>query len=128
MLHAKSILLLIVGGSLGTIVRYLVYLLADRYLNHILPWGTLIVNLTGSLLIGIFWGAMENTNVPPALRLFLFIGILGSFTTFSTFAFDSMNLIHSGAYKTMIVNLLLNNLGGILLCMGGYYLFSVMPK
>lgn len=128
MLHIKAILLLIAGGSLGTILRYVVYLLADKYLNHLLPWGTLIVNLSGSLLIGIAWGALEKTNVPPAVRLFFFIGILGSYTTFSTFAFDSMNLAHSGAYKTMIVNILLNNIGGIMLCMGGFYLIRAILR
>lgn len=128
MFHGKVLILLIAGGSLGTLLRYLIYLTADKYLNHLLPWGTLIVNLTGSLIIGFAWGLMEKTHVPPSVRLFLFIGILGSFTTFSTFAFDNMSLAQSGAYKMMVLNILLNNLGGIMLCIGAFHLAKHILK
>ncbi|MBS4058373.1 MAG: fluoride efflux transporter CrcB [Bacteroidetes bacterium] len=117
----KVFLLLIAGGSSGTLLRYLVYQTADRYLNNSFPWGTLTVNVVGSLLIGVLWSLMDKTNVPPATRLFLFIGFLGSFTTFSSFAFDSLNLVHQGAFKLAMLNILLNNVLGIGFCFAGYY-------
>lgn len=121
----SQILMLIVGGSTGTILRYLVYLFADRKLNHNLPWGTLIVNLVGSFAIGVLWSTFERSAIPPALRVFLFIGVLGSFTTFSTFAFESFAYLHQGQFKLLMYNLLANNLGGLLLCSAGYYLAKI---
>lgn len=121
-----KILLLSLGGTTGTLLRYFVYQFADRYLNKVLPWGTLLVNLTGSFAIGFIWGLLEKTGLPPAFRLFVFIGILGSFTTFSTFAFDSYNLLHQGAYKLLLLNLTLQNIGGLTLCVFGIYLAKII--
>jgi CrcB protein len=109
------------GGSLGTILRYLIYQFADKYLNQHLPWGTLLVNLFGSFIIGFVWGLLEKTAVSPAVRLLLIIGILGSFTTFSSFVYDSFYLLNQGQFKMMLVNILLNNVLGLLLCGLGYY-------
>jgi len=125
MINFHHLLLLVSGGAIGTIARYLIFVMADRHFGKGFPYGTLIVNLLGSFLIGLIWGLFTKVNVPPAVRLFIFIGILGSFTTFSTFAFDNMNLIHEGAFKMLIINILLNNLLGIGLCITGYYLIRL---
>ncbi|MBU1369365.1 MAG: CrcB family protein [Bacteroidetes bacterium] len=122
----NQLILLAAGGSIGTILRFFVYQLADKFLNKHLPWGTLLVNLAGSLAIGFLWGFLDRSAVTPAIRLFLFIGILGSFTTFSTFAFDSFYLMHQGEFKLLIFNLLLNNVLGILFCGGAYYLVKFL--
>lgn len=126
MLSLHHLFLLILGGAIGTIARYLVFVLIDKQIGHAFPWGTLIVNLTGSFVIGLLWGLFEKINITPAMRLFIFIGILGSFTTFSTFAFDNFNLIHQGAVKMMLLNVLLNNVGGIGLCFAGFYLIKLV--
>lgn len=126
MKHIHQILLLALGGTLGAIARFYVYLFADKYLNQTLPWGTLIVNLIGSLLIGVFWALFEKASIPLAVRLFVFIGILGSFTTFSTFAFDNFGLLHQGLFKVMFINILLNNIGGLFLCVTGVYLTRLL--
>jgi CrcB protein len=118
----SQLLLLAAGGSIGTILRFLVYQLADKYLNKHLPWGTLLVNLFGSLAIGLLWGYLDRSAVSPAVRLFIFVGLLGSFTTFSAFAYDSFYLLNQQAFKLFFINLMLNNVLGILLCGGGYYL------
>lgn len=120
----SQLLLLAAGGSIGTILRFFVYQTADKYLNKHLPWGTLLVNLFGSLAIGILWGYLDKSSVSPAIRLFIFMGLLGSFTTFSTFAYDSFYLLNQQAFKLFFINLLLNNILGILLCGGGYYLMK----
>lgn len=126
MFSVQHFLLLISGGALGTILRYLIFIFADKKFGHGFPYATLIVNLIGSFAIGFLWALFEKTAVSPALRLFVFIGILGSFTTFSTFAFDNMNLIHQNAFTQMLINVLLNNFGGILLCFGGHFLAKSM--
>lgn len=114
-----KILLLAAGGASGTLLRYFVYVFADKHLNNAMPWGTLFVNLTGSLAIGLLWGFFDRGGVPPAMRLFVFIGLLGSFTTFSTFAFDSVQLLNKAGAASLLLNVLLNNLGGLLLCYAG---------
>lgn len=114
-----KILLLASGGASGTLLRYFVYVFADKHLNNAMPWGTLFVNLTGSLAIGLLWGFFDRGGVPPAMRLFVFIGLLGSFTTFSTFAFDSVQLLNKAGAASLLLNVLLNNLGGLLLCYAG---------
>lgn len=117
-----QLVLLSIGGATGTLLRFAVYQWADQTLNKVLPWGTLIVNLTGSFVIGLVWGLFEKTGVPLAYRLFVFIGLLGSFTTFSTFAFDSYNLLHQNELRMLALNLLLQNAGGIVLCFTGIHL------
>ncbi|MDP2236299.1 MAG: fluoride efflux transporter CrcB [Bacteroidales bacterium] len=126
MLSFHHLFLLIIGGAAGTTARYLVYIFIDKQIGHAFPWGTLIVNLTGSFMIGLLWGLFEKINITPSMRLFIFIGILGSFTTFSTFAFDNFNLIHQGAVKMMLLSVLLNNVGGIGLCFIGFYLTRIV--
>ncbi len=126
MVNFNSILLLIVGGATGTLLRFGIYRLADSYMNRDFPWGTLIVNLIGSFLIGVMWSYFDRVTLTPAARLFLFVGIFGSFTTFSTFAFDSLGLFQEGAFKTMMVSILLNNVGGIGLCFAGYYGYKLI--
>jgi CrcB protein len=117
----SQLILLAAGGSLGTVLRYLTYQFADKYLNQHLPWGTLLVNLIGSFIIGLVWGVMEKSALAPAWRFFLIIGVLGSFTTFSAFVYDSFYLFNQGQFKMLLINLLLNNGLGLLLCGLGFY-------
>ncbi|MBK9290192.1 MAG: CrcB family protein [Bacteroidetes bacterium] len=119
---ALGLWLIIVGGAIGTTARFGVFLLADRWFSRSFPAGTLIVNLIGSFLIGLLWGYMERFSAPPAMRLFLLVGILGSFTTFSTFAFDSVNMLHQYGWGMFLLNLMANNAGGLLLCLFGLHL------
>ena len=83
-----NILSVAFGGGLGAVLRYLIFFYFERFHKSIFPWPTLIVNLLGALLIGLLWGYFDKIYVSPGFRMFIFIGILGSFTTFSTFAFD----------------------------------------
>lgn len=114
-----QILLLAVGGATGTLLRYGVYQIADKHFNQSLPWGTLLVNLSGSFAIGFLWGMFERVGVPHGFRLFVFVGLLGSFTTFSAFAFDSIQLLNRAGAAHLLLNVTLNNVGGLLLCFAG---------
>jgi len=110
------------GGSIGAVLRFLIYEAIETKYHSDFPWATLTVNLLGSLIIGFLWGYFARTYVSPGMRLLIFVGILGSFTTFSTFAFDNFSLIKSGDYIYMTVYFLATNFFGISLAIGGYLL------
>ncbi|MBN2519733.1 MAG: fluoride efflux transporter CrcB [Bacteroidales bacterium] len=90
----KSIFIAGVGGFIGTALRFLV----SRYIQFsyisVFPWGTFIVNIIGSFLIGIFFGISEKGNfMSPHWRIFLTVGLCGGFTTFSTLSNDAFMLL-----------------------------------
>lgn len=91
-------------------------------LNSVFPWGTIIVNLSGSFAIGLLWGFVEIQNISSNMRNFVFIGVLGGFTTFSTYALESLNLIRDGEIKLAMTNLLISNVCGLLLVFAGFLL------
>ena len=94
------------GGFLGSVLRYLVGGWVHRGLNSPwFPYGTLVVNLTGCLLIGLLAGLTESHQViNPEGRLFLFIGLLGGFTTFSTFAYETSTFLEDGQIVAASLN------------------------
>ncbi|HEB99703.1 MAG TPA: fluoride efflux transporter CrcB [Thiotrichales bacterium] len=102
------------GGAAGALLRYwvsnAVYTLAGRAF----PYGTLAVNVLGSLAMGfLFVLLVERLESGPAVRAFLLIGLLGAFTTFSTFSIETLNLIQAGEAMKAVLNMLLS----VLLCM-----------
>ena len=115
----SRILLVAAGGAIGSVLRYVFSGLGSRWGNGIFPWGTMLVNLVGSFLIGIAWGMLGREDIPPQTRLFLFIGVFGGFTTFSTFTFESFNLLKDGNIKLALANILLMNIGGIICVLAG---------
>lgn len=103
------------GGFIGATSRYSFYLLEKRFLPH-LPLTTLIVNLLGCFLAGILWGLIQRKMlIHPDLKLFLMVGFLGSFTTFSTFSLETMTLIRSGDLMMAFVNMGMQLFLGLLL-------------
>jgi CrcB protein len=99
------------GGFLGANARYLVSTWVARHLDPTLPWGTLAVNTTGSLVIGAFlvW-TTERIITSPDLRLLVAVGFCGAYTTFSSYAFETMALFEQGHWADAAVNILLNNI------------------
>ncbi|MCP1846577.1 MULTISPECIES: fluoride efflux transporter CrcB [Bradyrhizobium] len=86
-----------IGGSLGSVARYLVAIGAGRLVGTDFPWGTLVINIVGSFLIGAFAEAFAlSWNASQAMRVFLTVGICGGFTTFSTFSLDAIVLMQRG--------------------------------
>ncbi len=114
------------GGSIGAVFRYLIFVLFEKTTTTTFPWPTLVINITGAFVIGFLWGWFDRFYVSPGIRMLIFIGILGSFTTFSTFAFDVFSLVHDGQIKNVIFYILGTNVLGIGLAFAGFYLARLM--
>ena len=105
----KTILLIAVGGSIGAVLRYGAAVGVTSLFGRGFPYGTLFVNVSGSLLIGVLSILMvERFNIGPEWRAGLLVGVLGSFTTFSTFSLETLNLLEQGELLSAGINVLLS--------------------
>lgn len=95
------------GAVLGANARYALSLWAAERWGATFPYGTLIINLTGSLILGVFLTfATERALVDPRYRLLIAVGFCGSYTTFSTYTYESLNLMLNGSWGAGLINLL----------------------
>ncbi|GHT00349.1 hypothetical protein FACS1894139_02840 [Planctomycetales bacterium] len=122
------LLLIALGGALGSVARFLVTRAVNSYLVPTLPLGTLVVNVAGSFVIGLWCGRFENFTAPPTWRLFVTVGFLGGFTTFSTYALETVQLLLTGDGKTAAINLLAQNLLGLAAAVGGIFLGRALSE
>jgi CrcB protein len=104
-LPVVGVLLIGAGGFAGAVARYLVDAqISQRFASF--PWGTLVVNVSGSFLVGVLFALItERAALPAALRGPLMIGFLGAYTTFSTLALESWRMIEDGAWLLAVLNL-----------------------
>lgn len=117
MLH---LLLVAFGGATGSVLRYLVGIWSLRQFGPAFPWGTLIVNVIGSLLIGLLAEFVaRRLNASAEVRLLLVTGFLGGFTTFSAFSLDALVLMERGATTTAAVYVLASVAVSLAAVMGG---------
>jgi len=117
--HVK-VMLVLIGGGIGAICRYGVNLLAVKLWGSGFPYGTLVVNLVGCTLIGIAFGLIDrSTWMSPSIRLFFITGFLGALTTFSSFAIETINAASAGSYRLAAMNILANNVMGLVLVVVG---------
>jgi CrcB protein len=116
-------ILIAFGGSLGSLARY--YLSNSLLKNFIffdVPVAILAVNILGSFVFGIIMGIIENNLISENIKNFLLFGFLAAFTTFSTFAWEAITLIHSEMYIKLIVYCLLSVSLSVIFCLIGYHL------
>lgn len=110
----KTLLIIGLGGGLGSMARYLVQFAAAKSLLGAFPFGTFIVNIAGSLLIGIVFGLSDRvTGISPEWRIFLATGFCGGFTTFSTFSYENLALLRDGNYLYFMLYSLLSLVLGL---------------
>ncbi len=93
-----------IGGSIGALLRYFISSGVYGIISHDFPWGTLVVNLIGSFLIGLFWQLFDTYPISPQMRAMLFTGGLGAFTTFSTYSLETVILLQDGQFKLGLMN------------------------
>lgn len=114
------------GAALGANARYIVGLWAAGRFGAGFPYGTFIVNVTGSLLLGFVVAlATERLTLSPQTRLLITVGFFGSFTTFSSYAVESLALIRDGGPWSALLNILGNNLLALIAALIGAYLGRV---
>jgi CrcB protein len=112
------------GGFIGAVSRYLLSLFTQsQFPGSSFPYGTAVVNLLGCLLIGLMAGFFELKSwAHPEIRLFIFVGILGGFTTFSTFSHESFLLFENGKLLLSLLNLGIQVIFGLVFVWMGYQL------
>ena len=120
----KLYLLVALFGAAGSVLRYSLYLITPRFFYLNFPVSTVLVNLLGSFFIGVCISLFDKGIVTENIRIYIAIGLLGGFTTFSTFSMDLFNLLNKSLYVEMISYLVLSVFGGVLLFFAGYKITS----
>jgi CrcB protein len=116
------------GAGFGALARYILAGVVEFHINSLFPYGTLVVNIVGSFFIGFLWSVFRVISITPEIRSLIFVGILGGFTTFSSFMFESMNLLKDGEYIYGIANVLLANIIGLTAVFFGFKLGDLIVK
>jgi CrcB protein len=114
----QQILMVALGGACGALLRYGLAGLTHRYLDASFPWGTLVVNLVGCFAIGFLWALYERAPV-ARLHPLVFTGVLGAFTTFSTFGLETFHLLRDGEVTRGLANVAASTAGGLALVFAG---------
>ena len=110
-----KLLFLGLAGAAGTLARFGVMEGVKRLSDSVMPWGTWAANIFGCFLFGLVWVLAEERGlVSPDFRFYALVGFMGAFTTFSTFAFESVDLYRAGEVMACLVNIAGQNLTGIM--------------
>lgn len=113
---------LVIGGAIGTVLRYLLAGFVYKVFGTTFPYGTLVVNLLGCMILGMLASLAEDKFILGSnLRVFLIIGFCGAFTTFSTFIFETNSLIRDGETLRAFMNVMISVSAGFVLYRIGIY-------
>jgi len=117
----EKIAYIAIAGAAGTLTRYGVGSLFQRDGFSGMPWGVFTANMAGSLLFGLIWAMSEERGwISENARLVALVGFMGAFTTFSTFAFDNVQLARASEWGWFAANLVLTNVGGLAFIYAGF--------
>ncbi len=108
-----TLLLVALGSALGAPARYLLDRLIQGRRDRVLPWGTLAINVTGSFLLGLMFGLASQSGMDSRILAAAGTGFLGSYTTFSTFTWETVRLIEDRAYLAALSNVALSLVAGL---------------
>ena len=110
----NNYLAIALGGAIGSMGRYWITVSMVRYPPHWLPLGTVSVNVLGSFIIGLVWAYLQQRNESEIIRLFVAVGVLGGFTTFSTFSLETVYFLSESEWGKALANITMNLLGCLL--------------
>ena len=116
----KGILLVAIGGAIGSVMRYLVAVLMKNFNLGEFPWHTFTVNMIGCFLIGLIFSWSLQSASFENIRLFVMVGILGGFTTYSSFGLESFDLFKQGKIMTASAYIIGTNIVGLIAVYFGY--------
>lgn len=115
------------AGLLGTLLRYWLSGLVARRFGETFPWGTMVVNLIGCFVIGaVFNLGEERFLISPNARTVIMIGLLGGFTTFSSYGLQTFTLLRDGEFGLATLNIAVSNVAGLLMVWAGYVLSKAL--
>jgi CrcB protein len=120
----NTLLLVGAGGAVGSVLRYAMTVGIQRVAGSNFPWGTVIVNVLGSFAIGLLYVWLVERGENAALRALLMVGLLGGFTTFSSFSLETVTLMMQASYGRAALNVLLS----VGLCVGGTMLGIALAR
>jgi CrcB protein len=122
-LAGNQFVLLAIAGAVGTLARYWLGGVVQRLCGAGFPWGTVVINITGCLLFGLIWTLAEDRLlISPQTRVVALTGFMGAFTTFSTFAFETAQLLSGAEWLRALGNVALQNVVGVVAVMLGFAL------
>lgn len=101
----RTLLLIALGGAVGAVLRAVLATVPQRFLPGGFPHGTLLVNLLGSFAIGVLWQLSQHAAIDKTAQAVLITGLLGAFTTFSTFSLDNLMLLQQGETSQALLNI-----------------------
>jgi CrcB protein len=124
----QTVLLIAFGGAIGANLRYFVTQWAGQVFGTAFPYGTLIINVSGSFLLGVIYTVLLRLDpaYTPALRLLLGVGVIGGYTTFSSFSYETSQLLLERSALAGLLNPLLSVAGGVISCLLGIVLAEYM--
>lgn len=124
----REIILVFIGTGLGGVLRFILGSMVYSLTGRNFPYGTLVVNLSGSFLMGFLFVIFieKYTNLAPYLTAFVLVGILGGYTTFSAFSIETLRLFQDGKLANALGNIIISNALGLILAWLGYLLAQKM--
>lgn len=115
-----TLVLIAVGGAAGAVSRYLVHVWVEQLAGGRFPWGTFVVNISGSFLLGLVFAlSIDRAMLAPEIRIPLMVGFIGSYTTFSTLMLESWRLAEDGDMLFLLANIIGSILVGLLALVAG---------
>ena len=121
-----TVLLVLAGGAVGAPLRYLTDLFVARHHDSVFPWGTWLVNVAGSLVLGVTAGLVDTAGGPDWVLTLVGTGFCGALTTFSTFSYETLRLVEDGSHVAAVANVLASVGAGLAAVGGGWWLGTVL--